>query len=677
MTRAQYRGTYPVLNPRPTDLDSRSDALIEGLAGAGIPGEVQPFPLTAAACTALGWAAPTALWANIPAAGNWTDSVSAFALADLNAPLRNRPVNGVVGFTNLWSTLAVEVGSLTNQGMVAANAGVLDIALEDFTIAMGVRTRPVWPGAAGEPAFLCKRKIAAAFNGYTLHTNVAATTLTLGTYDGGAGSSNNFANCIAWDGATHLVSVMAQRGVSATAQFDANAPVVSAVSPAAGSLTNAQKFTILNYAEAGYSRAPNAELMWLYVCIGTASLGGHANMWKHMQAAGLGLPNTYTRATPMVVPISATQTACSAAGQVAVGYSVGAVAPNRGNALGLGELFENTTAFKSITSNNMPGYSAGGATVSAVDGVNSMRSGVQVLMGGAWNPTTNCAYSPTPYANIAAPSNDNWVYSGWVQRATVGTSGRAAWGIFTGGVTEYITFWSEAAVPVAWTYISGTFATTQAGNALGALALGAAANTENCRFSDWAIVKGTTVVPLAYRYTDNSAVDMTMNCPVELIDNTAGNRFDPAAGTIDLILAGFAGAYSVAVPADVLHCVPTAGDAGRLYWRFLSTGFVEIRAYDSAGAVAWAMTTALVPDGNRHHYRLSWNCAASIYQVGGLNYYALLEELTAAHPEGEVLDYAGVAAYATPVATSVPNVYVGSNAGTMAARCAISLVDLR
>jgi hypothetical protein len=168
-----------------------------------------------------------------------------------------------------------------------------------------------------------------------------------------------------------------------------------------------------------------------------------------------------------------------------------------------------------------------------------------------------------------------------------------------------------------------------------------------------------------------------MNGPVCLIDNTLGQRFSPAEGTIEIELSGFAGAYSAGVPADVFHAVPAAGDAGRLYWRYLSAGTIEITAYNAAGAVAWQMTTAAVPDTAYHKYRLRWCASNFVYRTGGASFCAVLEEITAANPEGLPIDWAGAATYATPLATTVPNLYVGSNAGISAARCSIASIDIK
>jgi hypothetical protein len=217
---------------------------------------------------------------------------------------------------------------------------------------------------------------------------------------------------------------------------------------------------------------------------------------------------------------------------------------------------------------------------------------------------------------------------------------------------------------------------TQASNTTAGLIFGATTNTENCEFSDWAVVKGTTVVPIAMKYTGIGAAE-TMNCPIELIDNTLGQRFSPAGGVIEIELAGFAGAYSAGVPADLFHAVPTVGNAGRLYWRLTSAGTVEIRAYDGAGAAAFTMNTALVPDALYHHYKLVFCASRPVYRTGGVSYYACLLELSTAHPEGQVIDFAGIAAYAVPLATTVPSLYQGSNGTTCAARCIISSLDIK
>jgi hypothetical protein len=634
------------------------------------PGFVQEFPASSAACTALGWPAPTALWLCDEAAGNLVDKIAAAALVPTAAPLQNRIVNGVAGGVSLWSKVCVETATI-NERFLSSSATLLNVGDGvDFTLSLALRPRPVNRGAA--EIILCRRN-AAGSRGYQIDDLLGVLDLLI--LDPTGSSTIPLGATMPYDGALHLLTIAVDRNGNLNTYLDSLATAtVAAARP--GDLAGADGgFTLLNYTTGGF--AFNGQCAWCLVAIGTAAArAAHDATWRHMQAAGLGFPNTMTRATTCVVPISATQTACSASGQVAVGYAVGAVAAARGNALGLGQVFENATAFMPIASNNLPGYGLNWATLTPVDGVNAMRSGIRVNMLIAWvlgNYGASCAL-----ALVGAPSNDTYAFGGWVKRGTVGTSGRAAWSQLTGGVLEMVDIWTSAAVPIGETYITGTFAMANAGNTRGYLSLGAALNGDNCEFSDWWVVKGTTVIPLAYKYCAGGVVAAeTMACPVELIDNTLGQRFTPAEGTIEIEIAGFAGAFSAGVPADLFHAVPAAGDAGRLYWRLTFAGTVEIRAYDAAGAVAWTMTTALVPDAGYHKYRLSWNASNPVYNFLGISYYACLEEITAAHPAGVVLDFAGAADYTTPLPTTVPNLYVGSNAGTMAARCIISSLELR
>jgi hypothetical protein len=675
MGQASYKGglAYPTY-----DLDSRSAALLGQVSGIG--GMVQPFPATALACTALGWPSPTALWLHDEVAGNLVDKVAALALVpNAGGELYNRLANGVANGTNLWSKVGTETTTLigVGAGFKCADVAQLNVGANvDFTMAFATRKETVFT-AASAPCLAAKF---GATGWFLDHDSAVNFRLYL---NDGVGAVHNLGNVLPFDGAFHLVTVAVDRNGNVSCYADALA-TVNVACARLGDLSVAAGFTIHNRSGALYPWA--GQVFWSYFCVGTAAArAAHDATWKHMQAAGLGLPNTYTRATPMVCAISATQTACSASGQVAVGYAVGAVSAARGNALGLGQVFENATAFLGIGSNNLPGYSAtGGQGIAACDGVNAMRSGLRVTQVGAWNPgVTGRATTPLPYATIGAPSNDNYVYKGWVKRATVGTTARVDILNETGGVAEYVDIYSSAITPVVWTYVEGAFVTVQASNTTLQVGFGCTNNNETCDFSDWAVVKGTTVIPLAMRYCGIGAAE-TMNCPVELIDNTLGLRFTPAQGTLDLTISGFAGAYSVAVPADLFHAVPAAGDAGRLYWRNLSTGFVEIKAYDAGGLVAWTMSSARVPDSAQRRLRLRWSATAPVGRVAGVDYYAVLEEITYGEavntvdaPSAVILDYAGTAPYSVPVATSVPNIYLGSNAGTLAARCCLSLVDLQ
>jgi len=636
------------------------------------PGMLQPFPATAAACTALGWLSPTLLLPCDEPAGNLIDRAGALQFASVGGALQNRTLNGIAYGSNLWSKVCIET-LLPEAGASRFQCTTNDLQIGagvSYTISMFIRPLPVLPAATG---MLIRKGVWPTYWMLYLdplgHIHVWRVVAgIIYDWDSGAGIC---------DAAGHLVTASCDRsGAGNDSLYIDDRATLTNVAGVLGDITIASPITLGN-ADVG-TAAFGGQIAWVLIDVGHAltRAQGHDPTYRHLKAAGLGFPCSMTRATPMVTPISATQTACAGAGQVSVGYTAGAVSAARGNALGTGITAENTTTFLGIGSNNLPGFSDSATTHIAVDGANAMRSGVRVTMAGAWDPLLRAAYTPLPGSTIAAPSNDNYAFRGWVKRGTVGTSGQAGWQNSTGGVAEGATFWTEAATPVAWTLVSGTFAMANAGNTKGFLMIGATANTENCEFSDWAVVKGTTVIPIAYKYCGVGAAE-TMNCPVVLIDNTLGQRFSPAEGTIEVELSGFAGAYSAGVPSDVFHAVPSAGDAGRLYWRYLIGGTVEIRAYDSAGAIAFTMNTALVPDDQYHHYRLRWCAANPVYRTGGVSYFAALEEITAANPEGIVIDQAGVAAWGVPLATTVPNCYVGSNGTSCAARCSIASIDIK
>jgi hypothetical protein len=627
---------------------------------------VQPFPATALAWTALGYPAPIVALRCDEAASPLANQIDANTLAQFGVPLYSHIMQGPAVGTNLWTKAAVETYGAV--GWAAAAAATWAVGSLDFTIAIGFRARSKSTGAARYLA--AHYKETAAVIGWILDANAATGNLELVLSDS-TGSTTFPSGIKVTDDSFHWATISVDRDVGVAFDIDANARV-SVAGTRPNTLTQALRALCLgNLSSAvGYNEYEQFAIFFLALAVTPRS--AHDAAYRHLLAAGLGFPNTYTRATPMVTPISATQTACAAAGQVSVGYTAGAVSAARGNALGTGLTCENATAFLSLNTVNMPGWGASGPASTVVDGASGMRDAIQCA---DIDGLTRYWYSSQA---VVATTATPYTFGISCKTGGVGTRAQGV-AYFTGSAAgpEWLVFVDINPVPAEWTAYSGTV--TPVNNDHNRVVLlcvptdGVGASIGTHRFCNGWGYRGDKAV-VAFKYTGNTGAAETMNCPVELIDNTAGQRFSPAEGTIEIELSGFAGAYSVGVPADLFHAVPAAGDAGRLYWRMLSVGTVEIRAYDDAGAAAWTMSTAAVPDDAYHKYRLRWKAGAPIYSTGGNDYHAILEEITAVNPEGLVLDYAGAANYAVPAATTVPNVYVGSYAGVNAARCSVALV---
>jgi hypothetical protein len=643
----RWRGNG-VVSPRVlAQLDARSDALLGNVAG--ITGMVQPFPVTSAACVALGYPAPSALWTCDDVADQ-TDKVAGVVAALTAAALTQRSLTGVAYGANFWSKLAVETEGQTvpNGRFLVADKTKLNVgAGVDFTLSAFVRTRTAFSGSGGYSWILDKRT--AGGLGYALIMVNGA--LQLRIQDGGGLTDIALGVTLPFDGGGHLIKVAVDRDGNISTKLDAEAPVV-VVAARPGDLTqNSSGFCIGNVYSGGYTFP--GQIAWVYVCIGTAADDtGHTAMWRHARAAGLsGTPSTYVRANPLRVAGAANLVFGHGAGQVPFGYDV-AFATTDGDALQTGLVYEDGRNFLGLNSAAMPAWVGTNATVAAADGPDGMRGAARVADASG----AAAGYASSGAATLAGATNVPHTFGARVKAVAAGGLNAILTAYFAGdagGAEELTVATLAGTVPAAFAQFTGTVTPTRAGHTSVVLRCyptdGVAASTGTVDFAEaWGWVGA--FVPLGHRACAAGAAQAT-STPVHTIVNTGNADYKPARGRVRLRIADAQNTDG----ATFLSC-GLAGAKGALVLDRAVGGNLRLRVWDNTPAlVGGAAVNCGALDGAQHILDVAWNAAAGKLSV----------------KEGATVLGAYAGAAWVPSAVDVTPIYVGSNNGANAARASI------
>jgi hypothetical protein len=636
-------------------LNAKGSTMLPGVTAGDVqadaPGEVQPFPNTAAALiAALG-----ATGVILPA------SVAGIYLCDTGDPLLDS--------CGLGPNLFGSGGELVNRecvGLGQAASFISKIGCEFPTEGGAERFRAAINGFGQIPAgtartfgvvWRCNRSAlaakydimgtcnSAAMVGWDLKFDVtgltlAAQTTTTAWADRATVVDTSFAvgwHCafVIFDGAGRTITLFSDLGDAAPVGY-------------AGDIDNAVPSFRLGWNVNG-SCCGQIAYMFSLNALATSSM--RANFWRAFNLNAFNAPVAHTRAGPLIVPISASRVCAYGANQPAVGYS--AAFAGADNTLKSGVVCEDGITFEPIGSNDLFAVlaHAGLNWGISVDGASGMRDGVRITQNGAWGIGFFSRSSACP---IVGASNVPWEQDGSYRRGTVGTSGQLGL-FFSGDVggSEWFTTMTDAATPLDWTRVGFTVTPVRAGHTNAYYLFGATSLNENCDFSEITLVKNRAIPVLAWRRVGIAAAASTAT-PAMSITNVGNVRFNPARGTAVVRIAGFAGtdgAYFLgfsAIGAPGSFCLYTFGGQMRLA---IYDDVAALAAYVSCGAVNAA----------EHTFTIDWNAALGTASV--------MEGVTVL---GSV---AGPAWVPEPVA--ITPLYIGSDAaGNNAARCHIALLQL-
>jgi len=433
-----------------------------------------------------------------------------------------------------------------------------------------------------------------------------------------------------------------------------------------GDATSAPYATVLtNLGHFSLGAAPGASsgFQCVYLACLTKPLTSvmRAAFWRHANPAALGTPNVYTRSGPIITPITAHRVCAYAAGQLPVGYAAGLASAARGNAGGTGVATEDGITFEPIGSDDCyTNTNASGGAKASVDGASAMRDGVRATMAAAW--LADFSWLPNAGVAIAGASNVPWRADVNYRRATVGTTGRMGL-YFTGdpGGAETFTLLSDAATPADWLRGGGTCTPTRAAHTKVYIIFGAAANGENCDFSEFSLVKNRTTAPLAWRRVGTAASAAT-STPTLVVTNVGNRRYNPARGSVELIIGGFA-----LTNGATFICYGGVGAPGGLVLDY-SAGQLRLRIWDAAAALAATVLCGAI-DATEWKLRVSWNARNPLNGIIGQ--HVAVERINPAGASPTLLgSWAGTW---TPPTADVNPLYTGTDhAGANAARCMIA-----
>jgi hypothetical protein len=524
-------------------LNAKGSTMLPGVTAGDVqadaPGEVQPFPNTAAALiAALG-----ATGVILPA------SVAGIYLCDTGDPLLDS--------CGLGPNLFGSGGELVNRecvGLGQAASFISKIGCEFPTEGGAERFRAAINGFGQIPAgtartfgvvWRCNRSAlaakydimgtcnSAAMVGWDLKFDVtgltlAAQTTTTAWADRATVVDTSFAvgwHCafVIFDGAGRTITLFSDLGDAAPVGY-------------AGDIDNAVPSFRLGWNVNG---SCCGQIAYMFSLNALATSAMRAAFWRAFNLNEFSTPVAHTRAGPLIVPISASRVAAYGANQPAVGYNSNFVA--NGNALKTGVVCEDGITFEPIGSDNLfTNTAVAGCAKASVDGPSGMRDGTRITMAGAWAVGT-WATLPAAGVAIVGASNIPWRLDMSYRRATVGTTAKIGL-YFTGSATanERFLLVDDAATWVDWRRDGGTCTPANNDQTAVFVVYGCAANLDNCDFGEPAVVKNRTTAPLAWRRVGTAAAAATAT-PVTSITNVGNARFNPASGTAVVRIAGFQG----------------------------------------------------------------------------------------------------------------------------------------
>jgi hypothetical protein len=629
--------------------DARSSWLLQGDAPPAYPGEQQPFPSTAASLIAALGATGVILPASVLAiylantASPLVDSLGLGPnLVAAGGPLTGRECVGLPG-TSFNSKVGCEL--LDDAAMSFADAGAAFMNVP----AGGVRS--LLMVVRFNPADIATNRRIMSKEGavrWWLQTHTL-TSIQLSAQNGGDFNMADLSPITYIDGswiciggvidlATPVISLLTSLG-DASSVGACPVDVVNAASFAVG---------VAGVATAGFQLAYLA-------CFDVALTSAmRQSFWRSFNLNEFNTPVAYTRAGPLVAPISASRVAAYGTNQPAVGYNSNFAGTD--NLLKSGTVHEDGITFEPIGSDDFYTNTFTGPSAKAsVDGPSGMRDGVRVTMNGAWG----AAWGNTPAAGFAIVGVSNIPWRGDInyRRATVNTTARM--GLYfagSGAGPELFTLISDAASPVDWVRGGGTCTPVNADQNTGYIVFGGALAFDDCDFGDPAVVKNRSTAPLAWRRVGTAAAAATAS-PVTSISNIGNARYSPAKGRMTI---RFSGMPSAITGNECLLCCGTYGNAGSMAV-FRATGNLTLAIYDDAGAPAVVFNTVAIVNNIEHTIIVQWDAAAG----------------TASISEGGVVLGSYTGAAWVPEPTDVTPILVGGgNFGLSAARCFVALENI-
>jgi hypothetical protein len=577
------------------DLDEKLGASHWGDANTGAV-----LPQTSAQCQAQGWAAATGLFL-CDGATDQIDIIGAVNCAQTNAPLTQRIFTGIKYGGSLAGKLCVETQNGTTKKFLCADTTKLDLTTSNISISVLYRTAARSSGTVAQ--VLCGKQATGIYPGYVMYLYGDSLYFYLGQPS--SFEQYNKAYTSLHDGCGHVSTYSVTRGGKVYLWHDFDAVTDLGTCTKTNSATNNLGFFISGSTNGA---SLDGQIAWVYVSFNAVDGTGHNNLvnalwpWRSEYA-------THTRNGRIVVQVGVAAAATFAAGQPAHGYDAATA--------DVGLVASQPVSFLGIGSRYLPGFSAFGNSLAAVEGPDRMLTAARVTQGGGnWNPSAGnyYAYTPLPYSTIAAPSNDTYLFGGWVKRGTVNATGRVGFDCFTGGTTEFTTIWSSDETPTAWTFVFGTFTMANASNTKGCLLLGAKTIADNCDFWGWFVVKAGVAVPAAWLLTSAGAVE-ALAAQATTVTND-GTKLLASRGRVTATLQNLntvAGKH-VALWAESTNASP--------YLEMGATGadlYITIR--DSSRTLVATVTATSAITLSAHTVQWEWNATQA---VSGANFIRIL-----------------------------------------------------
>jgi len=635
--------------------DARSSWLLQGDAPPAYPGEQQPFPNTAAALIAAlgspaGWVDANVLAIyQADTASPLVDSLGLGPnLVAAGGPLTGRECAGLPG-TSFTSKVGAECLAGANVFASAAPAFMDPTGVVCSFLLVG-RFRPY----AADTSII--HKLSAGNRGWMLK-NISGTAFQLIAVDGVAYPNSNVVSAAAADAAWHSLAGVLD-GVNKTVQIFTDA----GDGPLVGVWVGLPDFTtpFAVGASAGVSSGP-FQVAYL-ACFDLALTSAmRAAFWRQCRQAAFNVPVTYTRAGPLVVPMTASRVCAYGTDQPAVGFNANFVA-GTDNAAQVGTVHEDAISFEPIGSTDImaaPWSGAGGNTGTAVDGPSGMRDAVRSTQAAlAWSPAGGNSWVSGPDTFTVGASNVPFMLASCYKRATVGTTARSMMA-FVGdaGGPEQLACVTDNATPVDWVRNTSFVTPTRPGHTQLYVALGADALNDNCDWAEPAVVKNRSTSVLAWRRVAGSTVPAATATPVTSITNVGNARFSPAKGRMTV---RFAGMPAAATGLETLFCCGVAGAAGSM-WMDRGGANLRLIIYDDVGVAVVNLSTIAIAVNVEHVVVVEWNAAAG----------------TASVIEGGVVLGSATVAPWVPEPTDVTPILIGSGTGPLTApRCFVALVNI-
>jgi len=637
--------------------DARSSWLLQGDAPPAYPGEQQAFPSTAAATLAalgspVGWTATDVYGAYLcDSATPLVDSLGFGPALNSNGVNALNQREGVgLPTTSFNAKLVAELiaaGGAFNEAVASAYSTVpageqrslLALVRMNSAVASGGY---LFVMSGGVNVWGLQYYVDSVSGDYWVIRTYTPGVATVGTVGAGLVSGIWTWVAVTLDGVGKSVNVLGAGGDGFGGAYGPN------------DLIDAAPIFCVGTNWGGNSRFQIAGFWWFKKILTHAMC---ASFWRAFNLNEFNTPVAYTRAGPLVAPITASRVAAYGTDQPAVGFNANFVA-GTGNAAKVGTVCEDGITFEAIGSDNCSANTTpqAGGVVLAVDGPSGMRDGMRYTMGGVW-AVANAGYQPNAGCAIVGASNVPWRLDVDYRRGLVNTTARTAlYYSGSGAGVETFLIISSAASPVDFVRGGGTCTPMNADQTAVYVLYGASLAGDDCDFGEPALVKSRSTAPLAWRRVGLAAAASTAT-PVTSITNVGNARYSPAKGRLTIRFAGMLAA--VTGGECLISCGPT-GNPGCL-WITRATGTLTMLICDDAGAVVINFNTAAIAVNVEHTIIVQWDAAAGTASI---------------MEGGAVLGSQAVAPW-IPEPTDVTPIYVGvGTAGLTAARCLVALENI-